>query len=121
MESINYNTRPESVLLLGKYQAKRNLPVMETPEPDDYKDAVNRVKYILPGVDFDITGNNYIEKLKRAYKNRDKKDNPIGKWLYRDAQKRWYRVNAVFAGREISGYINELALLGKSIKKYQND
>jgi len=118
MESINYDTRLKSVLSSGKYQARKSLPVMENPEPDDYKDAVNRVKYILPGVDFNIIGNNYIEKLKRAYKNRDKKGNPIGKWLYRDAQKRWYQVRAVFAGREISGYINELALLGKSIKKY---
>lgn len=118
MENINYDTRPKSVLSLGKYQANKTLPVMENPEPDDYKDAVDKVKYILPGVDFNIIGNNYIEKLKRAYKNRDKKGNPIGKWLYRDAQKRWYRVNTIFAGREISGYINELALLGKSIKKY---
>lgn len=118
MESINYDTRLKSVLLLGKYQAKKNLPVMENPEPNNYKDAVNSVKYILPGMHFNIIGNNYIEKLKRAYKNRDKKGNPIGKWLYSDAQKRWYRVKAVFAGREVNGYINELALLGKSIKKY---
>ena len=118
MNSINYDTRLKSVLSLGKYQARKSLPVMENPEPDDYKDAVNNVKYILPGMDFEIIGNAYIEKLKRAYKNRDKKGNPIGKWLYRDAQKRWYRVKAVFAGREIHGYINELALLGKSIKKY---
>jgi hypothetical protein len=118
MENVNYDTRPKSVLSLGKYQARKSLPVMENPEPDDYKDAVNKVNYIVPGTDFNIIGNNYIEKLRRAYKNRDKKGNPIGKWLYRDAQKRWYRVKAVFAGRVIDGYINELALLGKSIKKY---
>jgi len=113
MEKIDYDTRPKSVLSIGKYQARKTLPVMENPEPDDYIDAINRVKYILPGVDFNIIINNYIEKLKRAYKDRDKKGNPVGKWLYRDAQKRWYRVKFVFAGREINGYINELALLGK--------
>ena len=61
MENVNYDTRPKSVLSLGKYQARKSLSVME---------------------------------------------------------KRWYRVKAVFAGRVIDGYINELALLGKSIKKY---
>lgn len=118
MENVNYDTKPESVLLPGKYQAKRTIPIVQDPNPKDPLAAIGKIINILPGMNFDIIGNNYIEKLKRAYKNRDKKGNPIGKWLYRDAQKRWYRVKAVFAGREISGYINELALLGKSIKKY---
>lgn len=118
MENVNYNMKPESVLPIGKYQARKILPVVEYPDPEDPIAAISKIKNILPGIDFNIIGNNYIEKLRRAYKNRNKKGNPIGKWLYKDAQKRWYRVKAVFAGREISGYINELALLGKSIKKY---
>ena len=117
MQSINYDTRPVSILSPGKYRAEKIIPVMETPFPENYLDAVSKVKYILPVMDFEIIGNT-IEHLKRAYKERDKKGNPVGKWLYRNAQKRWYQVKAILAGKEIRGYINELALLGKSIKKY---
>lgn len=118
MANINYDTRLESVLSLGKYQAKRTIPIVENPYPEDPIAAILKIKNILPGMDFEIIGSDYIEHLKRAYKERDKKGNPIGRWLYRDTQKRWYKVKAKIAGKEISGYINEIALLGKSIKKY---
>jgi len=100
----------ESIIVNGRYICGSSLPVVNEINPKDPIKAIGKIKYLHPGMVFTITGYQ-TEHFDRLYKKKDKHGKHFGPWLKLPGAKVWYIVHS----RTISGFINEVALMGKSL------